>query len=209
MQFWSRRKSRYISDTNNFIPNIQRLLYLGTPLTEIITARIRNQAICRYYSKLLPRWIIGFIAFQNKASIFIYFESHTFTILIKNVFRTIIDCVFKHLNRRRIEGGINSAPFTNSNLYFGNCGKPAVKSFKIIDVLFNTCMWHAGRHEQITSFIEGWHEFLARSRKGTGGSLPDIGLPKRCPADFLETGCNKANYFTEALPYQKTEYKSK
>ena len=118
------------------------------------------------------------------------------TFFIQNIFRTIIDCVFKHLHRSGVECRIYATPFAHRHFHFWYCRQSFIQHFDILKVFFNARMWHAGWHQQIRTFVERRHKLLTCSRESLCRSLPTY---------FFETRCDWSKYLIETLPRQQTK----
>src|SRR5690606_8079399 len=98
-------------------------------------------------------YMVGISVNQFKMPVTIGFKPLSMTVFVQNILRYIIDGIFKHLGRCRVKGRVYTSPFTYDELYFRNVLNTFVQCPDELQVLFDTGMWHTGRHQQEGTFI--------------------------------------------------------
>ena len=187
---------RYIDD---LLPDVIFIPNFRTPLPEVITPSVGNQAIHGYEPEFLYR-IIGCLVDQDKFSFPVDLETLPVTVFIQYIFGTVDDRVLEHLGWCRIECRIDPSPFADGRLHFRNMADSFVQYFNILLVLLNPRMGHAGWHQQEGSLVEAWHKLLSDSRKTVTGCLPETRLAESIPTHCFKTFCHNTECLVETHP---------
>ena len=149
-----------MGDVDDLLPYVVRVLDFGAPLPEIVSFPVRYQAVRRYQLETVCR-VVCTSAFQDIFAFSVHLEAFPLSVFVQYIFGTIVDRVFEHLGGCRVEGRIYPSPFADCRFHFGDSCQALVQSFDVIQVLFDACMGHTGRHQQERTFVEAGHKLLS------------------------------------------------
>ncbi len=93
----------------------------------------------------------------------VIFEFKDFTLLVRDVFRFVVDNRFHHGYGRRVQGAIDAADFPHYGIYFRNGLKGQILFLQDIQSFPDGGMGHGCRHVKEGSFIQRRHKLFAQA----------------------------------------------